>query len=71
MDDQHAQEHQKLADLEALWALAGSVEDALLWRVAIRVHLAECHGFEQTRDPEGDHARLHGLEQNAHNHTGV
>jgi hypothetical protein len=62
MDEAHAVEHQRLADLEAEWATSGDPADSLKWKVAIRVHLAHLHRFEQTRDPEGDHHRLHGLE---------
>jgi hypothetical protein len=59
MDEAHAVEHQRLADLEAQWASSGDVADSLKWKVALRIHLARCHDFEQTRDPEGDHLRLH------------
>jgi hypothetical protein len=59
MDDVHAAEHQRLADLEADWAMSGDPADSLKWKVAIRVHLSRLHEFDNTRDPEGDHQRLH------------
>jgi hypothetical protein len=62
MDESHQLEHQRLADLEAQWAISGDPDDALTWRVAMRVHLATLHQLENTRDPEGDHHRLHELE---------
>jgi hypothetical protein len=63
--DAHVRDHQHLAQLEVVWAASGLPDDAMTWKVAIRVHLAEMHSLETTRDPEGDHHRLHQLEEAA------
>jgi hypothetical protein len=59
MDADHAEDHQYLADLELRAAVSGDPSDSRRWRVAVRVHLDRYHRLEYTRDPEGDHNRMH------------